>query len=112
MGQAFPLLMDQIIQGQIIAREDHYHFIMAQKAEKTLHYVRPKNCRQSPKAKTLIGNVGKGKNFLSTSGGNVWDKTLLFCQKFCHVCFIEEDTNFCVNLPDSQNSQMKTLSSG
>lgn len=46
MGQAFLLLMDQIIQGQMIAREGHYHFIMARKAEKTLHYVRPRNCRQ------------------------------------------------------------------
>lgn len=58
MGQAFPLLMDQIIQGRMIAREGHYRFIMAQKAEKTLHYVRPKNCRQSPKAK--IRNGAKG----------------------------------------------------
>lgn len=46
MGQAFLLLMDQIIQGQMITREGHYHFIMARKAEKTLHYVRPRNCRQ------------------------------------------------------------------
>lgn len=41
---------------------------------------------KSPKAKTLVENGGNGKKFFPTSGGNVWDQTLLFCQKFCHVC--------------------------
>jgi len=78
MGQAYLLLMDQIIQGRMTAREVRYRFRMAQKAEKTLHYVRPKNCRQNPKANTLNGNGGKGKNFLPTSRGSVWDQNLLF----------------------------------
>lgn len=63
MGQAFPFLMDQIIQGRMIARVGHYPFIMAQKAEKTLHYVRPKNCRQGPETNALTGDSGKRRNF-------------------------------------------------
>lgn len=70
MGQASPLLMDQIVQGPVMAREGHYSFVMAQEAEKPLHCVGPKNCRQSPETETLIGNGGKGKarNFLPSNG--------------------------------------------
>lgn len=43
MGQASPLLMDQIVQGLMMAREGHYSFVMAEEAENPLHCVRPES---------------------------------------------------------------------
>lgn len=102
MGQAFPLLMDQIIQGRVIAREGHYRFIMAQKAEKTLHYVRPKNCRQSPKAKT-DSERWKGREFSSHMLGKCMGSNPVIVPEILPcllVCFTEEDSDFCVHSPD------------
>lgn len=74
MRQAFPLLMDQIIQGRMIAREGHYRFIMAQKTEKTLHYVRPKNCRVL-KQRLWLGMVERERIFFPQVGGMYGIKT-------------------------------------
>ena len=99
MGQAFPLLMDQIIQGRMIAREGHYPFIMAQKAEKTLHYVRPKNCRQGPETNAVTGDNGKKRNFTLKVGGNIWDQKVILTEiLLCLLaCFIDRDTHFCLH---------------
>lgn len=84
MGQASPLLMDQIVQGQMMAREGCNCFVMAQEAEKTLHGVRPKNCR--------VLKQGKAENFLP----------------FVLMCFTEESTNSCVCSPElAEISEMK-----
>lgn len=90
--------MDQIIQGRMIAREGHYHFIMAQKAEKTLHYVRPKNSRWGPKAKALTGDGGKKRSFPLRVGGNVWDLKFILPEiLLCLLaCFIDKDTDLCL----------------